>query len=484
LGCFSSSRSGEQELMRIAITLLLLLIIPEAVGYGASRTWKFRNGNEIKAEFIGGVLDNKIVLKAPGNRRLYFRLSEFSLADRDYIVDHFTKRNDPKDIQQLLAVMAFENTVRAIDPDAPANEGESHTAPAARNPLASNPFNPLANPNALQQGSARETEMYGIPLPSPELLVEDQVRTWTSLTGIKSLYRFDRALAPGHFRLKKADGTSNEFAIVNFSKEDVDYVQQLIQNDLARPVFPEGNGFQSLTPEDVSRGYKVWTDRRNVPLIGKFVALRGKNVVIEVAGAEQEYPKAGLSESDRDWVDAEVKRRAEAAQQAAADNPSPAGRSSFPQSRFSPFGNTGGGAHAENTPRNSFGGSSQSSFPQMEFQFYCRRCGHEWTRTDTSIDHCPKCTGSNSGQSASASGQQPSSFGHSASSSGSSTPYQAPTASSASTFDSSSPASFGAATTSGSGTKDSQGVLMTIVYVLMGVGLLAGIAAGLFRAFG
>ncbi len=465
--------------MRIAIALLMVLIVLPESGHGAARTWKFRNGAELKAEFIGGVLDNKIVLKGTGNRRYYFRLSEFCLEDRDYIVDYFARRDRPEDQRQLQAMMAAENNVRAIDPHADPDDsfgGNSRVRKVDRGP-----FNPLAQPNPAPENDV-PTEMYGIALPSPELLVEDQVRTWTSLTGQKLLFRFERALAPGHFRLKKSDGSAHDFAMVNFSTKDIDYVKQLLQADLARPVFPETDGFQSLTPEDVSRGYRVWTDRRNVTLIGKFMGTRGDDVVIEVAGLAQEYPKAGLSESDRTWVDGEVRRRAEAAraaaEQAAANNPRPRN----PWDRSNRF------EHEDRTRNLGHGGMGRDHFPRLEyrfecehcgrtwtdnmpvsrcehcagkFHFHCRRCGHKWTRTDRLIDNCPRCSGKLDD-----SGSSDSSSSHSASST--------------ETSDSNPLTELGAGS---SGEKEKQGVLMTIVYVLAGVALLAFIASTLFRAF-
>ena len=477
--------------MRIALITFLILIVGPGTSSAASRAWTLRNGTELKAEFIGGVLENKIVLKAPGNRRHYFRLSEFQLADRDYIVNFFINRNDPGDRNQLLALMAFENTVQAIDPEAPpansSNDNPGFNRPSPRVPPGGGPFNPLGRPNAAPQTPAAvPTEMYGIPLPSPELLFDDQVRSWTNLTGQKSLYRFDRALTPGHFRLKKADGTADEFAIVNFSKADIDYVKQLLAADMARPVFPEGNGFQSLTPQDVSRGYRVWTDRKNVPLIGKFVAIKGKNVVIEVNGVQEEYPKLGLSETDRNWIDNEIRQRSEQSQAASRQTMTNPGMSSFPRSRFSHFGSPGG--HGENFAGNSsFGGHGDNSnnrfghlpsAPVLEFHFQCPKCGHEWTEANTSISRCPQCTGANRINAAPAASQS-SSYQQPAA-----TPAPQPTVSSHSSFDSSPTADFAGTDLSSPGSRQGQGALMTIFYALLGVGVLAGLAAGLFRAFG
>ncbi len=314
------------------------------------------------------------------------------------------------------------------------------------NPLVGrNPFNPLGNaiPAAQQPPEEVPTEMYGLPLPSPELLVPDQIRTWTSLTGHKDLAAFDRLLAPGFLRLKKSDGTTNDYVLVNFSRADIDYVKQALQNDMARPIFPEGSGFQSLTPEDVAKGYRVWTDRKKVPLVGKFVAVKLKNVVIEVNGEEREYPKLGLSEADLSWVDGEVRRRSEAAaaaRQASAGSNSGGsqsnpGGSQFGRSRFSSFGgnsNSGyaasnpmlGGGHGEgggNPTASQFGAGRPrtSPFPSIEYKFqcencgktwtdsspisrcsecagkyhfHCTKCGHKWTRTDTSLSKCPMCS--------------------------------------------------------------------------------------------
>lgn len=477
--------------MRTLMLSLVVLAVSSTETHAALRTWKDRKGNEVKAEFTGGVLQNKLVLKAAGNRRIYVRLSDLSLEDRDYIVEELTARDNPKDLEMLNALMLFENQVPFIDPDAP--KAKPNTGLGSGNdepdPEASNPFNPLENPNAINQPMAEmPTEMYGLPLPSPELLGDDPVRTWTSLTGLKQIAQFDRLLAPGFLRLKKADGTKGTFALVNFSKADIDYVKEALQKDMAREIFPEGNGFQSLTPEDIGKGYKVWTDRKNVPLIGKFIGVKSKNVVIEVGGEEREYPKAGLSQADIDWVDAEVKRRAEAAQataRAAAQE-----REANARNRFTPYGSTGtgesdSGGHDEGTgnrfgPRNSFGisythtctncgktwtdSSPLSHCPDCagKYHFSCPRCGHKWTSTDSIISQCPQCTAE---RNASASNNSASSTRTSSSST-------------------TSPTNYGSGSSSSGGSGSGSGVLMTIVYVAMGVVLLGGIAAGLFKAFG
>jgi hypothetical protein len=477
------------------ILSLVLLIGSSAQSDGAVRTWKDRKGNEIKAEFTGGVLQNKLVLKASGNRRIYVRLSELSLEDRDYIVEELTAKDNQKDLEMLKGLMLAENQVAVIDPDVvkPAAREENSAGPNAGHSESTIPFNEQQNPGAANQPEPEiPTEMYGLPLPSPELLADDPVRAWTSLTGMKQMASFDRLLAPGFLRLKKADGTKGTFALVNFTKADIDYVKEALQRDMAREVFPAGNGFQSLTPDEVAKGYKVLTDRRNVPLIGKFIAVKGKNVVIEVAGTEQEYPKAGLSKSDNDWVDAEVKRRDDAAKAAAQQNMASSG-----QNRFSPFGSRpfgsspNYGSHSEESstgqgstfPRTGFGVSythtcdhcgrtwtdsfrlSQCENCAGKYHFDCPRCGHKWTSTTSIFEYCPKCSAQkNSGASESSSYES------------------SPEASSTS-----SPTGFSSPSTPISGGRPSSsnsGVYMTILYVISGIALLGGIAAGLFKTFG
>jgi hypothetical protein len=313
------------------------------------------------------------------------------------------------------------------------------------------------------------------------------------LIGSTQLATFDRVLSPGFLRLKKADGTTGDFALVNFSKADIDYVKQVLQDDLARPVFPEGNGFVSLTPDDVSKGYRVWTDRKSVPLIGKFVGTKSKNVVIEVADENREYPLAGLSEADRSWIKAEVKRRADAAaaaRQAAANsegNNSPFGGS---RSSFGPGGHSEGGG----------GGFGGSMFPTYKFEcehcgktwtgptpishcsecfgksfFECNRCGHKWsTKGGSMLSECPQCAA-----------QRNTNSGLTSTSSRPGYESNYPSRNSSSSFGSSSTNPTAAATAgSGSSSAGGQGVWMTIIYVCMGLGLLGGIAGGLFKAFG
>ncbi len=483
--------------MRISLFALALLVLWQGSGVGATRTWKDRKGNEIKADYTG-VLNGKVVLKA-GSQRMRVSLSDLSLADRDYLVDLMLKRRQ-QDL--LLQLMAAENNKPVIDPDRlpvkPANgaEGDGTNPPPIGGypPVAGN-FPPnVPVPNLPLQQPAVETEMYGLPLPSPELLVEDQVRTWTNLTGLKVPARFDRVLAPGFLRLKQASGAAQEFAVVNFSQDDITYVKQVLAKDFARPVFPEGSGFQSLTPEEVEKGYRVWTDRRDVPLVGKFEGVKDKSVVIEKNGEKLEYPLAGLSENDRDWIKTELRRRAEAAaaraRQAAAERPSQmTSGSPFSRSPFSrgPFG-AGGHGESGNEDAGGHGDGFSSRFPRSRgslfpeykfhcdhcgrdwtgsspvsfcpnckdtYEFRCNVCGHTWTRKNQRMDTCPNCNARRNNSNA----------GYSATGSHS----QSPSASTP-------PAT--------SATKKGQDVALTLLYVGLGLGLLAGIAVGLFKAFG
>ena len=498
--------------MRTSIIALVLVLIWQPAGSGATRTWKGRKGEEIKADYTG-VLNGKVALKA-GNQRKYVRLSDFSLADRDYLVELMLKRRQ-KDL--LLQLMLFENNIPVIDPDAaPAKPADGAEFPATGNPPPIGIAPPVRGnfpQNIPVQVPPVETEMYGLPLPSPELLVSDQVRTWTNLTGVKVVAMFDRVLAPGFLRLKQANGNTLNFAIVNFAKEDIDYVKQALQQDMARTVFPAGTGFQSLTPEDVAKGYRVWTDRRDVPLVGKFHATKLKNVVIEKDGQLLEYPLAGLSENDQTWIKSELRRRSEEAadraRQASADQQSRmnSGGGRFPFNR-GPFG---AGGHGESSGNNFAdggghgGGSSRfprsrgSLFPEYKFhcnhcghdwtghsaisfcpnckdtyEFHCHVCGHTWTRQNQMVDTCPKCNArgndshGESAANANASYSPPGSHSQPASSSSTTSPPSTRT-------------DLSAAASSG---KEGHGVVLTIIYVSLGLGLLAGIAVGLFKAFG
>lgn len=468
--------------LRVLCVALAGALVWQSSGRAASRTWKSRKGVEVKAEFTG-VGHGKVILKLPGNIRRAVRLSDFCLEDRDYLVEQLTKRKRQKDMEQLLQLMAFENAVPVIDPDAD-NDGFSDSGESDGYELPNpGPRNPLTHRRP-GQAALKETQIYGLPMPSQELLQPDGVRQWTSLVGLKQPATFDRVLAPGFFRLKKADGTVKDYAIVNFVKEDIEYVKKLLQKDMARPVFPESSGFKSLTPEDVGRGYRVWTDRNDVTLVGKFVAVKGDDVVLEVDGENKDFPKAGLSESDRKWVDDEVQRRreeAEANRQAARESGRSGIGSSFPR-RSSRFGSERGGGNEyaevggpdDGTSRfgrrGRFGtGSRETSsdmertsrndsmfpeVPKIEYRLKCPRCDHRWT-SSSSVEHCPRCSSNRTRE------RERSSSG----------------LSSVSTTSSDTNSSV-------SPTEETSGVLMTIVYVALGLSVLGGIAGGLFRAFG
>ncbi len=463
----------------------------------ASRTWTNRAGQEVKADFTG-VKDGLIVLKVAG-RRIQVRFSDLSLADRDYLVDLLlNQRGKDRDKAQLLELIAAESRVMPIDPDKvttnPNNGTDGDTDPMNDPMNMVDPMTGLPILRPQQAPVSTPKEMYGLPLPSSELLIDDPVRTWTSITNVKVVARLDRVLAPGFLRLKKADGTTQSLALVNFSKADIDYVKTALEKDFARPVFPVNSGFQSLTSDDVAKGYRVWTDRKQQSLVGKFVNITNNKVVIESNAGQQSFPKGGLSESDRNWVNAEVRRRAEEAAQAARDaaqanssgggynpgggfdstsRPSAFPRPTFPRPspfpRRSPFGGSNtdpmGDDYADATETNTnpnprpFGGyrdpstnlgeSSPPTFldppeiPRIQFNFKCDKCGHTWTRSDTSIDKCPQCSGQarqmNQGSGTSKSTEKP---------------------------------------------NEVSGVLRSILYIVCGLGILGGIVGGLMKQFG
>lgn len=404
--------------------LLLCVAVVLCLPIGAecaprSRVWKDQEGNEIKAEFTGGVLEGRVVLRQD-RKRLYLRLSAFSLEDRDYIIAQLKSRKSDDAILQLMQFESQpESVIQAkLNPPAaiPAVPGVgTPTLPAGPNfpgfrpsptfptmPTMPVPVDtpPVAGVDSDLVAPADRKTVYGIKTPSPGLLQEDPLRRWTDLNGGQMTAVFEQVVEPKHLRLRMPDGTVKDLAMVNFVKEDFEYVQDVLNRDWELPVFPAGD-YQPLTSDDLQKGYRMWTDRKGEKLNAKFVRVEGKKAILEFADAETSYSRHGLSFEDQSWINRELARRAEEARQKAeaaraaaeaASRNNSGGNSSPFGSRFGPFGNRpsynpGMGSHNDgSSPR-----SGGSIYNRPVYEFDCPSCGHHWTNNHSLIDNCPKC---------------------------------------------------------------------------------------------
>ena len=372
------------------LALFLASALSPALVVAAPRTFTGHDGTTIRANLVG-VKDGVVVLRS-GRNRNFIPFPNFVLADREYIVATFNERKKPELIAQLLTA-------------------------ALRSPLGAPKQNVTQQrsdiPRAVipgQQKSNQSQKLDGVPLPSPELLQLPDTRIWTDLLGRQVQAQFEKVTAEGNVALR--DGyRSQKLPLVAFIRSDLEYIQQVLKDDLELEVFPPGE-LQPLTAEQTAAGYRVWTDRKGVTLNAKFVRHFRRDLTLEVDGTNTDFPFHGLSVADRDRVTAENKRRADAARAKAEATQAAAGASAGPSGAGMSPGQPG---YRPTTPGYSPPMSNRPdytpptftpptytpptdtqpefSLPEFEYEFHCDRCGHTWTREHKAVDQCPKCSG-------------------------------------------------------------------------------------------
>ena len=376
--------------MKLFTTGLLLCLVLPCLAFGARpRNWEDPSGEQLVRGEYFGVRNGQVVISLNSVKRL-FPLSAFSLDDRDYLVDLMLKRKHEGLLAQL---MTYENS-RARQQVAAAtgipgfrrpNLPGGHEFPGMPEfPGADNATPEVGirpNPNVPKQ------DVYGLTVPSPELLVEESARVWTDLRGNKVSAVYLELVAPAHVTLRTENGQSDHFALVNFVRDDIKYIEEAITKDEARDVFPELEQ-DPLTTDQRTDGFRTWTDRKGRTLNAKFQRVSGKDVVLDVDGEDQSYRIVGLSDSDRGWVDAEIRRRQ--ADQAAQSNDI-AGNSPPPMHNpnFRP------GSHAESPSQNNdvppgYDDLRTGTGGLFSYQNVCRDCGYKFVTSSHAWD-CPKC---------------------------------------------------------------------------------------------
>lgn len=361
------------------------------------RTFRGQKGESIKAEFAS-VLGGKVVLKV-GRKRVQQNITDFSLADRDYICGRLKKRPE-----KILELMQGIKNVKV-------------------------PEKPL---------EAAETKFYDMTMPSIGML-EPKPRTFTDLTGNQVTASFEQLIPPFHVRLR-SDGRSETYPLVFFISEDIEHIRQAIKTDAEKEIFPPDSS------TEVKEGYKLFTDRRGVQLAGKIVDKTDGKVTIESNGTTKTWPIAGLSKDDRrklrkrngNWDNGNRKRNGNnnngknsegnrekrngnegGRGMQGGNNGNKSDGSNGTSGGMNQGGNNRGGNNSNGSPNRSGspggspmpGGSSSpgnssspggpgnenansnKGFATVKFQFHCNDCQHHWT-SGSSTENCPNCEGS------------------------------------------------------------------------------------------
>ena len=289
--------------MTRAVAPLCLLLIP-TVALAASRTFTDHEGNTLKAEF-SGVKDGEVLLREKGTRKS-FPLTEFSLDDRDFIIGQLKDKKNHGAIRELMdrAIQDGNRSAATANAFGKSDAGTPQNG-RTRPMVLGQPTPPQSSPGGAGEvtGIVKERTMYGISLPSDELLEAPESRSWSDLLEQSQSGTFERVIEPGVVVLKvlRANRTL-KLPLAILSREDVQYVQELLKTDQERPVFP-ADSTETLTSELESQGYRKWTDRRGETLTARFVRREESQVVFQVGEIERSFPYAGLSAEDRTRVD-------------------------------------------------------------------------------------------------------------------------------------------------------------------------------------
>lgn len=300
--------------MKRWILATVVTVISPAVTFAAVRSFEDQEGRSFKAE-LTGVKDGQVILKEKGLRKPY-PLSSFSLDDRDYIVKWLKDKKYTKLLQELIEASIREMNGQPLGGQAagaaPAGGGAAGGAgPAAMPDMPPGGAAAVGGAGAGNDDGKGATEkkiMYGLNLPTDDLLKTPDERRWTDLTGQSMSATFGRVLSPGVVVLKQERGGDRRVPLVLLSREDVDYILEALKADLDVEVFPKG-GYTTPTASQEAAGYRTWTDRRGERLAGKLVSHNDRDLVLEVDGQNKTFPTSGLSQDDRDRLASEDKAK-------------------------------------------------------------------------------------------------------------------------------------------------------------------------------
>lgn len=113
-------------------------------------------------------------------------------------------------------------------------------------------------------------------------------RKWTDVSGNSVAASYIKMENGNISLLITQSNAVQEFPYDKFSEEDHQYVQERLQKEVAGQFFPE-NAETTLTPEEQQKEFRVWTDRKNRQLKGKFVRLAyGDSVAVLNTGTKEE----------------------------------------------------------------------------------------------------------------------------------------------------------------------------------------------------
>ncbi|MFK7779000.1 MAG: hypothetical protein QM501_12925, partial [Gimesia sp.] len=226
------------------------------------------------------------------------------------------------------------------------------------------------------------------PTKLKQLIRVNKHRKWTDLSGNSVGASYVKMEEGKVFLMITKTGVIQEFSYLNFNPEDQAYVQERLQKEIPGKFFPS-KAEVTLTPEESKKEFRVWTDRSQRQMKGKFVRLAyGESVAVIKTGDKEELFITEFF-SDQDLSLIKSRKQKQTNQLAMNNNNSNIGGSNRGMGR-NPFSNpvpNGGGTGMSRTPgRNSF-----PSMQKSQWEFTCPLCKKKHKSDFAFFRKCPHC---------------------------------------------------------------------------------------------
>ncbi|WP_298859899.1 hypothetical protein [uncultured Gimesia sp.] len=210
-------------------------------------------------------------------------------------------------------------------------------------------------------------------------------RKWTDLSGNSVGASYVKMEDGKVTLLITKTGATQEFPYLNFIVEDQEYVQERLKKEIPGSFFPAGAEV-TLTPEEREKEFRVWTDRSQRHIKGKFVKLAyGNSVAVINTGTKEElFITEFFSDQDQSLI--KPRKQKQTDQLALNNNNSNPGGMNRGMAGREPISNNRGPGMNPNTNMQAFPGMQE---PRWEMT--CPICKKSHTSDSPFFKHCPHC---------------------------------------------------------------------------------------------
>jgi len=226
------------------------------------------------------------------------------------------------------------------------------------------------------------------PIKLKQILRVNDHRKWTDLIGNSVGASYIKMEDGKVFLLITKTSAIQEFPYANFTAEDQEYVQERLKKEIPGNFFPAGvEGVElSLTPEEREKEFRIWTDRSNRQLKGKFDRLAYGNSVAVINTGKKEELFITEFFSDQDLSLIKPRKQKQTDQLAMNGNSNPGGMNRGIPGQFS-------GAMAGNSPFSNQNPNTAMT-DDLHFKkrtFTCPLCNKSHQSESLFFSQCPHC---------------------------------------------------------------------------------------------